>query len=232
MRPCPRLTATLILSQRRAAPELTHPLGGWTTRGVGLGVLITTLAAAVQAQDVPAGQETVRRAIHVCTACHGEDGRSVTRSIPSLAGQMRQYTIAQLTDFRVQTRAEPGTRAYMWGVSALLEDATIGGLADYYAAQSPVPGKPGSPTRVAAGRRIFVDGIPARSVRACASCHGDGGEGAAGFPRLAGQRADYVYAQLKVFRTKLRPHGVLMTTEIKSMSAAEIRAVAEYVQSL
>jgi len=199
---------------------------------VGMLAGLVLAVSSAQGQDVPGDQETVRRAIHVCTACHGEDGRSVTRSIPSLAGQMRQYTIAQLTDFRVQTRAEPGTRAYMWGVSALLEDATIGGLADYYAAQSPAPGKPGNPTRVGAGRRIFVDGIPARSVRACASCHGDGGEGAAGFPRLAGQRADYVYAQLKVFRTKLRPHGVLMKTEIKSMSAAEMRAVAEFVQSL
>lgn len=199
---------------------------------VGMLAGLVLVVSSAQGQDVPGDQETVRRAIHVCTACHGEDGRSVTRSIPSLAGQMRQYTIAQLTDFRVQTRAEPGTRAYMWGVSALLDDATIGGLADYYAARAPALGKPGNPTRVAAGRRIFVDGIPARSVRACASCHGDGGEGAAGFPRLAGQRADYVDAQLKVFRTKLRPHGVLMTTEIKSMSAAEIRAVAEYVQSL
>ena len=199
---------------------------------VGMLAGLVLVVSSAQGQDVPGDQETVRRAIHVCTACHGEGGRSVTRSIPSLAGQMRQYTIAQLTDFRVQTRAEPGTRAYMWGVSALLDDATIGGLADYYAARAPALGKPGNPTRVAAGRRIFVDGIPARSVRACASCHGDGGEGAAGFPRLAGQRADYVDAQLKVFRTKLRPHGVLMTTEIKSMSAAEMRAVAEYVQSL
>jgi cytochrome c553 len=70
-------------------------------------------------------------------------------------------------------------------------------------------------------------------VRACASCHGDGGEGASGFPRLAGQRADYVLAQLKIFgSTKLRPHGVLMQNETRAMTAAEMRAVAAYVQSL
>lgn len=189
-------------------------------------------AGAVRAQDVPAGQETVRRAIHVCAACHGEGGRSQTAAVPSLAGQMPQYLIAQLKDFRSQTRAETGTRAYMWGVSALLDDSVIGGLAEYYAAQPPAPGKPGQASLVQAGRKLFVDGAPARGVRACATCHGVGGEGAAGFPRLAGQRADYVLAQLKVFGTKLRPHGVLMQNEIHSMTPAELRAVAAYVQSL
>lgn len=195
-------------------------------------VWLALAASPVHGQDVPGDQETVRRAIHVCAACHGEGGRSATRTIPSLAGQMRQYTIAQLQDFRSQTRAEAGTRAYMWGVSALLDDATINGLADYYAAQAPAHGKPGNPALVQVGRKVFVDGIPARGVRACASCHGGSAEGAAGFPRLAGQRADYVYAQLKEFGTRLRPHGIVMQAETRPMSAAEMRAVAEYVQSL
>ena len=205
MRSCPRLTATL---------------------------LATTLAAAVQAQDVPAGQETVRRAIHVCASCHGDAGRSVTKGIPSLAGQMPQYTIAQLQDFRAQTRAETGTRAYMWGVSALLDDTTISGLAEFSAGQPPTPGRAGPAATLKQGRRLFTQGDPTRGVRACATCHGEGAEGQAGFPRLAGQRADYVYNQLKVFGTRLRPHGVVMKAETKSMTAAEMRAVAVYVQSL
>lgn len=187
---------------------------------------------AVRAQDVASDQETVRRAIHVCASCHGEQGRSTDRNIPALAGQMPQYTIAQLKDFRTQTRAEAGTKAYMWGVSALLDDATIGGLAEYYAAQVPLKGKAGNAAMIAAGRKIFNQGITTRGVRACAACHGEGGEGQAGFPRLAGQHAPYVYAQLKVFGTQLRPHGVVMQVETRSMKPAEMRAVAEYVQSL
>lgn len=187
---------------------------------------------AVRAQDVASDQDTVRRAIHVCASCHGEQGRSTDRNIPALAGQMPQYTIAQLKDFRTQTRAEAGTKAYMWGVSALLDDATIGGLAEYYGAQAPAKGKPGNAAMIAAGRKIFNEGILSRGVRACAACHGEGGEGQAGFPRLAGQHAPYVYAQLKVFGTKLRPHGVVMQVETRTMMPAEMRAVAEYVQSL
>ena len=197
-----------------------------------LAAVMASSPAALQAQDVQGDQEAVRRAIHVCASCHGEGGRSAKALIPSLAGQMPQYTIAQLTDFRSQTRVETGTRAYMWGVSALLDDATIKGLADYYAAQTPHPGRPSQPKLVAQGEKIFAQGFPSRGVRACASCHGDRAEGQAGFPRLAGQRADYVFATLKVFGTQLRPHGVVMKDEVKSMTPAEMRAVAAYVQSL
>jgi cytochrome c553 len=189
------------------------------------------LCGAARAQDTPTGQDVVRRAIHVCASCHGEGGRSTTPSIPSLAGQMPAYTIAQLKDFRSQTRTEAGTRAYMWGVSALLDDATIQGLADYYGEQSPAAGRSGTPSLIAAGRKTYAEGIPARGVLACASCHGTGAEGAAGFPRLAGQHATYLHAQLKLFGTRLRPHGVIMQVETSFIKPSEMRAVAEYLQS-
>lgn len=189
-------------------------------------------ANAAMAQDVPAGQDTVRRAIHVCASCHGDAGRSTTKGIPALAGQMRQYTIAQLRDFRSQTRAESGSKAYMWGISALLDDAAIEGLADYYADQKPQAGHGAVSTSTHVGERLFTRGAPERGVRPCASCHGAQGEGAAAFPRLAGQRADYVFAQLKIFGTQLRPHGVVMRDETRSLTEAELRAVSEYVQSL
>ena len=201
-------------------------------RVLALALATLATAGAVRAQDVTSDRETVRRAIHVCASCHGEGGRSTDRNIPALAGQMPQYTIAQLSDFRSQTRAEAGSKAYMWGVSALLDDATIGGLAEYYAAQAPLKGKAGNPKLIAAGRKIFDEGITSRGVRACAACHGEAGEGQAGFPRLAGQHAPYVYAQLKTFGTRLRPHGVVMQVETRTMKPAEMRAVAAYVQSL
>jgi cytochrome c553 len=75
-------------------------------------------------------------------------------------------------------------------------------------------------------------GDTSRGIRPCASCHGDKAEGQAGFPRLAGQRADYLNAQLQVFKSKLRPHGVVMQQEIARMTPAEMRAVSAYLQSL
>jgi cytochrome c553 len=189
------------------------------------------MVAALHAQEAGSDSAIVQRAVHVCAACHGEEGRSDAPVYPRLAGQMPLYIIAQLRDFRAQTRAESDWQAYMWGISALLDDSTIEGLAAYYAEQKPAPGKAGDPKLIEAGRKIYQEGIPARGVRACASCHGDNAEGASVFPRLAGQHAEYVVRQLKVFRTRLRPHGVIMADETRNLSDMELRAVAQYVQS-
>jgi cytochrome c553 len=194
---------------------------------------LTALAGPARAQDLPDGSELARRAVHVCAACHGEAGRSPSSLYPSLAGQPAQYTARQLLDFRAQQRAESDSKAYMWGVSALLDDATIQSLANYYAAQTPPVGHGKAPAGVLrTGQRLFEQGLPARGVRACASCHGDKAEGAAGFPRLAGQHADYLTRQMQVFSTKLRPHGVLMKSEVAGMTPAQMKAVAAYLQSL
>lgn len=196
-----------------------------------LAALVAACTLPALAQDT-AASETVRRAVHVCAACHGDNGRAADTSIPVLAGQTSQYLQQQLKDFRSQSRSEANLKAYMWGVSALLDDATIAGLADYYASLPPRPGKPGPAKLVAAGKKIYEQGLPLRGVKACADCHGDSAEGQAGFPRLAGQHAAYVASQLQVFRsTPLRPHGVLMKKELRSLTPAEMRAVAAYVES-
>ena len=58
----------------------------------------------------------------------------------------------------------------------------------------------------------------------CFLCHGAQGESTSEvFPRLAGQHATYVVAQLKTFGSKLRPHGVVMQQEIRQMTPAEMR---------
>ena len=193
---------------------------------------LAALAAPAQAQDMVGGSDLARRAVHVCAACHGEGGRSQTAAYPALAGQPAMYVSRQLKDFRAQQRAETDNKAYMWGVSALLDDDTIQALADYYAAQAPLPGRTKASAAVLRqGRDVFENGLPAKGVRACASCHGDKAEGASGFPRLAGQHADYLYSQLTVFGTRLRPHGVLMKNETANMSPLQMKAVAAYVES-
>lgn len=202
------------------------------SRTIGAVCLAAAAASAAFGQDAARSDlPMVQRAVHVCASCHGEGGNSTAPVFPKLAGQQPNYTVAQLKAFRDQKRYETDTQAYMWGISALLDDDTIQGLADYFAAQTPAPGKTGNPALMKKGKEIFEQGIPAKGVRACASCHGENAEGAAVFPRLAGQHAAYVVNQLNVFHTRLRPHGVIMSRMTQNLSAAEIRAVAEYVQS-
>ncbi len=209
-----------------------RPARGRWLKAAALGVLLA-LAWPAFAQDTPGNSDVGRRALHVCTSCHGEGGRSSNPAFPSLAGQSAPYIERQLKDFRDQTRAETDARAYMWGVSALLDDATIQSLAAYYAAQAPAPGhKHANAAVLARGKRIFEQGVPGTAVRACASCHGEKAEGASVFPRLAGQHAGYLERQMKVFGTRLRPHGVLMKNEVADLKPADIKAVAAYLQSL
>lgn len=202
-----------------------------TRRAVFAATLMSLTPFAMSQATSKAELDSVQRAVHVCASCHGEEGRSTDKLAPSLAGQMREYTIRQLKDFRSQSRSETDIQAYMWGVSALLTDDQIEGLADYYAAQKPRAPKSVNPKLEASGKRLFDQGLPAQGVRACASCHGERAEGAAGFPRLAGLQADYVFRQLRAFRTPLRPHGVVMKDEIAALGDAQLRALAAYVAS-
>lgn len=201
--------------------------------GVVFGLAFLASAAGTAAAHGPmTPEEVVDRAIHVCNACHGEGGDSKTPVNPKLAGQPAIYLADQMRAFRAQKRADSTAQAYMWGISALLDEPTIEGLAEYYEMQTPTAGKPGKPALMERGRRIFDEGIPSSNVRACAKCHGEEGEGESVFPRIAGQHAEYIIKQLQEFRTKLRPHGVIMAKRVvKPMTQEEMEAVAAYLQA-
>lgn len=68
---------------------------------------------------------------------------------------------------------------------------------------------------------------------ACVSCHGPHllGNPALGYPRLAGQSAPYVVAQLEALATGAR-HNVVMLPVAKALSPAERRALAAYISTL
>lgn len=178
-----------------------------------------------------AEQDAKALASGVCSACHGPEGRSVSPVFPRLAGQQSAYIMLQIDAFRGHVRSDPNAQAYMWGMSSQLGDDTIKDLANYYAAQKPVPGQAGDPKLVAAGAEIYVNGIPAQGVPACASCHGANAEGAAAFPRLGGQHVDYLIAQLQGFQSGLRSNAPIMSAVVRTLTAEQTRAVAAYASS-
>jgi len=66
----------------------------------------------------------------------------------------------------------------------------------------------------------------------CAGCHGAKGISATGaFPNLAGQKADYLAAQLKAFREKTRP-STIMGPLAASLKDDDIANLAAYFSSL
>lgn len=171
----------------------------------------------------------------VCSACHGVTGVSISPNFPNLAAQMPAYLAAQLKEFRVHDRSDPAGFEYMWGLSRSLTDAQVEGLAEYFAHQAPAHGgrSKGDAVRVAAGEKLFREGVSGKGVPACMACHGDLAQGKEAFPRLAGQHADYVIKQLIVFqRGDERPQGAAMKVIAHELTRQDIDNVAAYVESL
>jgi cytochrome c553 len=190
-------------------------------------------AAAWGAAEAPAASDSpLGRAVQTCGTCHGTNGRSVSPTFPNLAAQTAPYIEAQLKAFKDQTRADPDAQAYMWGMAAQLSDAQISELAAYFSKQpAPAPGKTGGPAAIARGKQVFEEGVPARQIPPCASCHGAHGEGMATFPRLAGQHAPYLLKQILVIQNALR-NAPVMHGIVKDLSRDQILAVTVYLESI
>jgi cytochrome c553 len=198
----------------------------------------TSLCAGVaRSADVPADAVTgpqkaaLQKTVETCGTCHGVNGRSVAPTFPNLAAQQAPYIELQLKAFKDQSRADPDAQAYMWGMASQLSDATISAVATYFAAQPAAPGRGGSSALIAQGKHYFEEGVPARQIAPCASCHGAHAEGMATFPRLAGQHAPYLLKQLLVIQSVLRTapvmHGV-----IKDLTKEQMQALVAYLESI
>lgn len=167
-----------------------------------------------------------------CVACHGVDGKALIPTYPNLAGQDQGYLLISLQEFK---KGATGTRnnPIMGGMVAALSDQDMADLAAYYANQPAVTGGEADPSMVAAGERLYRGGNGAEGIPACSACHGPRGEGNAlsRVPRLSGQNADYIIAQLKAYQDGLRTHA-MMDGVVHHMNTKDMQAVASYIQGL
>jgi cbb3-type cytochrome c oxidase subunit III len=165
----------------------------------------------------------------VCAACHGAGGNSGTPANPKLAQQQPDYIVKQLQEFKSGKRQNP----IMQGFAAQLTDADMKNIAAYVGSQKGKPGFAKDKELVANGEKIYRGGIANRAVAACAGCHSPNGAGIpAQYPRLSGQHADYVAAQLVAFREGGRKNSPQMTAIASKMNDREIKAVADYIAGL
>jgi len=165
----------------------------------------------------------------VCVACHGAGGNSGTPANPKLAQQHPDYIVKQLQEFKSGKRQNP----IMQGFAAQLTDADMKNIAAYVGSQKGKPGFAKDKDLVATGEKIYRGGIANRAVAACAGCHSPNGAGIpAQYPRLSGQHADYVAAQLVAFREGGRKNSPQMTAIASKMNDREIKAVADYIAGL
>ena len=193
--------------------------------------LIFFPGAASLAQDKPPAQVS-----QVCAACHGADGNSTAPANPKLAGQFPEYLEKQLHDFMAQAGKKPKREsAVMNGMVANLSERDVPAIAAYYAAQALKPAAASDKNLAGEGQKLWRGGDPANGVPACEGCHGPAGAGIpVVFPRLAGQYADYIAAQLQGFRSGARandPNG-MMRAVAAHLTDAQIHALADYASGL
>ncbi|HET9642401.1 MAG TPA: c-type cytochrome [Burkholderiaceae bacterium] len=193
--------------------------------------LVIFPALAEEAKQAPKPDMAKGQAIsnQVCAACHTKDGSRGAPANPILQGQHPEYIFKQLSDFKAGKRPS----AVMKGFASALSEDDMHNVAAFYASKSAKPGFAKNKDLVSLGEKIYRGGISDKQVPACAGCHSPDGSGIpAQFPRLAGQHADYVEAQMNNFRAGARLNGPMMPEIAAKMSDQEIKAVADYITGL
>ena len=165
----------------------------------------------------------------MCAACHGADGNAGSPEYPKLAGQHPAYLAKQLAEFKSGKRAN----AIMSGMAAAMSDEDMKNVAAWLSSQKAKPGYAKDKDTIALGERIYRGGVADRQIAACAGCHSPNGAGIpAQYPRLSGQHAAYLSAQLSAFRGGVRNNNVQMTQVAAKLNDREIQAVADYIAGL
>ena len=202
-------------------------------------ILAVALAGVARAEEpdkttVPARE--LQAKIAYCENCHGATGQGFHGyyPIPRLAGQQPEYLKNQLQAFIEHRR----TNNIMFNVSHVLSPAMLDALAESFHNLNPKP-LGGAPKQfVAAGKKIYDEGLPNFDVPPCASCHGPEAKGDGQFPRLAGQLSDYVFNKLANWSKErgqdpAKPDTSLIMQPIAhSLTEQQIKAVAAYLSYL
>ncbi len=202
-------------------------------------ILATVLIAAGRAEDsnttaVP--KQDLRAKLAYCQVCHGSSGQGFRGyyPIPRLAGQQPEYFENQLQAFIERRRVNP----VMFSVAHVLTPAMLTSLAANFHGFNPKPLGGASKDLIAAGKKIYEEGIPNTDVPPCASCHGPEAKGDGQFPRLAGQLNDYIFNKLTNW-TKERGQNPsnpdassIMQPIAHNLTKPQIEAVAAYVSNL
>jgi cytochrome c553 len=203
-------------------------------------MVIATIACADEsARKAPYKGDRARGqqiATTVCAACHGADGNSPAPVNPKLAGQHADYLFKQMRNFKAADGKLPErVNAVMNGIIAPYTEEQMRDLSAYFSTQTQKGDVAKNRETIEIGQKLYRAGNFAKGLPACAACHGPAGAGMpAQYPRIGGQYAEYIEAQLKAFREESRandPNKMMRMIAVK-MTDAEIKAVADYIAGL
>lgn len=153
-----------------------------------------------------------------CDACHGVDGNSIEKGIPSLTGMSVRY----LTNATIAYRDGHWQHGPMQVMTNFLSDQQIEEVAIHYASRVPKGLKQVSGIDLQKGEQI---------AQACALCHSD--EASLLDPRLpslSGQDMDYLITATKAYRNGSREHAEMsaVTMALLEQDPQNLKNVAGY----
>src|SRR6266436_10356909 len=129
----------------------------------------------------PLNAQGIEEKVQVCAGCHGQNGKPVDKTIPTVWGQQAGYLYIQLRDFKRGDRKNE----IMQPIASTFERDDMLAIAEYFS-QKPWPdlGQPRAPKDVA------EKAINASRSVGCPACHLDRFQGDGTVPRLAGMGRD------------------------------------------
>jgi cytochrome c553 len=181
------------------------------------------IASLLVVSAAPLHAQSVEEKTQVCAGCHGEDGKPVDKTIPTIWGQQAGYIYIQLRDFK---RGDRKSEIMQPIVSSLERDDMLA-IADYFS-KKPWPdlGQPRAPKDVAERAQS------ANTSVGCTGCHLDRFQGDGTVPRLAGMGRDYLTKTIADFRSGARGNNPGMSDLMRATSPDDLAALAEYLAGL
>ena len=207
------------------------------SRATGVLSAVSTLvfSGASLAQDIKGDVKAAEGKIAMCIGCHGIPGYQASfpeiHKVPMISGQNAKYLASALTAYQKGERKHPT----MKGIAGSLTEQDIADLSAYYSQHGAGQGQPVPDTPREAPAAV----AELLNKGACASCHGANLNKPIdpGYPKLAGQHADYLYVALKAYKAEGGQANVgranaIMGGQVKQFSNAELKQLANYIGSL
>lgn len=192
---------------------------------------LASFVPAAMAQDAAAGEHKAA----MCIGCHGIPGYQASfpqvYKVPMIAGQGAKYIVNALAEYKKGDRRYPTMRA----IAASLSDKDMADLAAFYEKQGSSSIKTVADTPAA---QPSAEVAALLTKGACNSCHGANFSKPIdpGYPKIAGQHADYLNAALQAYVTEGNPNvgrsNAIMAGQAKQFKPAELKLMANYIGSL
>ena len=192
----------------------------------GRAATVTAAVLLMVATVIPlraAAADATNTKVQLCQACHGPAGNPTDPAIPALAGQPKQFITTQLVMYREGRRIND----VMSAIAKDMPNPDINEYGTYFSAQKrTVITAPDLPAdKLAAGAAVT-------QRFNCVQCHGPTLMGLQHIPRIAGQQADYLRAQMIGFKagTRFDMDGN-MTAAAQPLTPADIELLSVYLSS-